>query len=68
MKNIKDKVLHGFLYSVIVWTILGLSFQIFMLITSFVNPKLETEISNELTWKLDGTFKNNPNNVWYVKK
>lgn len=68
MKDIKDKFLHGVLYSVIGWTILGLSFQVFMLITSSINPELETKISNELTWKLDGTFKNNPDNIWYEKK
>jgi hypothetical protein len=22
-------------------------------------------ISNEISWKIDGAFKNNPNNIWY---
>ena len=68
MKNIKEKITHGLLYSVIGWTIFGLSFQIFMLVTTFTNPQLSTKIGNELMWKFDGTFKNNPNNIWYEKK
>jgi hypothetical protein len=39
-----------------------------MLVTTFVNPKLNTKIGNYLTWKFDGTFKNNPDNIWYSKK
>ena len=37
-----------------------------MLITLFANPKLNTKIGNTIMWKIDGTFKNNPNNIWYV--
>ena len=24
-----------------------------------------TQITNEITWRIDGTFKNNPDNIWY---
>jgi hypothetical protein len=24
-------------------------------------------IANEISWKIDGTFKNNPENIWYNK-
>jgi hypothetical protein len=24
-----------------------------------------TRISNEISWRVDGTFKNNPDNIWY---
>jgi hypothetical protein len=27
-----------------------------------------TRISNEITWKIDGRFKDNPDNIWYKKK
>jgi hypothetical protein len=23
------------------------------------------DISNQISWKIDGTFKNNPDNIWY---
>jgi hypothetical protein len=41
---------------------------VFMLVTTFVNPKLNTKVGNYLTWKFDATFKNNPDNIWYEKK
>jgi hypothetical protein len=25
----------------------------------------EQQIANEIAWKIDGTFKNDPNNIWY---
>jgi len=56
MKNLKDKLFLGFVKLVFVWTILALSFDVFMLTLSFVNPKLETKIGNEIMWKIDGRF------------
>ena len=29
------------------------------------NPELETKIGHEIMWKIDGTFKDDPNNIWY---
>ena len=68
MKNIRGVVQLKFIQLVFVWVCLALSFQIFMLVTSFINPKLEAKIGNEIMWKIDGTFKNDPNNIWYEKK
>jgi hypothetical protein len=34
----------------------------------FTNPDLATKIGREIEWKIDGTFKNNPDNIWYTKK
>jgi hypothetical protein len=65
MKNIKDLIALRFVQLVFSWVVFALSFQVFMLVTTFVNPKLSTKIGNELMWKLDGTFKNDPNNIWY---
>ena len=52
-----NKFFNVFIRACLVWVILALSFQVTMLTMSVVNPKLETKISNELTWKLDGRFK-----------
>ena len=65
MKNIKDLIRLRFAQLAFSWVIFALSFQVFMLVTTFVNPELSTKIGNELTWKFDGTFKNDPNNIWY---
>ena len=65
MKNIKDLITLRFVQLAFSWAIFALSFQVFMLVTTFVNPELSTKIGNELTWKFDGTFKNDPNNIWY---
>ena len=68
MKNIKDILLLRFVQLVFVWVNLALLFQVFMIVTYFVNPKLTTKIGNEIMWKIDGTFKNDPDNIWYEKK
>ncbi len=68
MKNIKETLFLRFVQLAFVWVNLALLFQVFMIVTYFTNPELTTKVGNYLTWKLDGTFKNNPDNVWYVKK
>lgn len=65
MKNIKDILALKFIQLACMWVVFALSFEVFMLITSVINPQLETKIGNEIMWKLDGTFKNDPNNIWY---
>jgi hypothetical protein len=65
MKNIKDLITLRFAQLAFSWVIFALSFQIFMLVTTFINPQLNTKVGNYLTWKFDGTFKNNPDNIWY---
>ena len=65
MKNIKDAIALKFVQLVFLWTMFALTFQVFMIITHFINPELSTKIGNEIMWKIDGTFKNDPNNIWY---
>ena len=52
-----NKFLNVFVRICLVWVVFALTFQVTMLTLSFVNPKLVTIISNELSWKLDGTYK-----------
>lgn len=49
-----------------VWIVFALSFQVFAiyLTASGQDDRLD-QISNEITWKIDGNFKNNPDNIWY---
>ena len=67
MKNLKETLSLRFAQLVFGWTVLALIFQVFMLITTFTNPELNTKVGNEIMWKIDGTFKNSPDNIWYTK-
>ena len=65
-KNFTDQLVLGLVKLVCLWTILALLFQITMVGIHFSgNTKLETDIANWFYWKFDGTFKNDPMNVWY---
>jgi hypothetical protein len=54
--KLKEVALLSFLRLCMIWVILALTFQVTMLTLSFVNPKLETKIGNEIMWKIDGRF------------
>jgi hypothetical protein len=58
MKKLLNKLFLGYLYFCLLWVHLALAFQITMIVLSFSNPELEKRIGNELTWALDGRFKN----------
>ncbi len=64
----KDKLFMGFLRLCLVWVVFALCFDVYMITLSYVNQEESDRISKELTWKFDGTFKNNPNNIWYKEK
>jgi hypothetical protein len=65
MKKLKETLALRFVQLVFVWVNLALAFEVFMIVTTFTNPELSTKIGNEIMWKIDGTFKNDPNNIWY---
>jgi hypothetical protein len=65
MKNLRDILALRLIQLVFVWVSFALTFQVFMIITHFTNPELSTKIGNEIMWKIDGTFKNDPDNIWY---
>ena len=56
MNKSKDLLFLRFVQLCFVWTVVALTFQVTMLTLSFVNPKLETKIGNEIMWKIDGRF------------
>lgn len=65
LNKVKEQVGLGLIKLVLAWTIFALGFDIFMIFTHYTNPELNTKVGNYLTWKLDGTFKNDPDNIWY---
>jgi hypothetical protein len=51
------------------WIAFALSFQIYAIFLTVSGQEEEmTRISNEISWRIDGTFKNNPENIWYEGK
>ncbi len=65
MKNLKELLLLRLVQLVFVWVNLALVFQVFMIVTHFTNPELNTKVGNAIMWKIDGTFKDHPDNIWY---
>jgi hypothetical protein len=65
-ETIKEKIVWFFLALFGIWVIGALSFMLYMLFLEFSGDKeTMTNIGNQLTWKFDGTFKNDPNNINY---
>lgn len=65
-QNWKDTLAMGLLSLFGIWVIAALLFQLTMVgIHFFGNNGLEQDIANQISWKIDGTFKNSPGNIWY---
>jgi hypothetical protein len=48
------------------WIVFALSFQMYAVFLTVTDQEEKmTRISNEISWRIDGTFKNNPDNIWY---
>jgi hypothetical protein len=64
--NWKDKLVWAFLSLVGLWIIFALCFQLFFVYLEFSGKhELQRDIVNWIEWRIDGTFKNNPENIWY---
>jgi len=52
--------------SLLVFVVAALIFQVSMVLVHFWGPDgMEQNIVNQIDWKIDGTFKNSPGNIWY---
>ena len=67
-KKLKEGVYNTFIVLTAIWIGFALCFQLYgvFLVVTDQEEKL-TQISNEISWRIDGTFKNNPENIWYEK-
>lgn len=64
--NWKDTLALGLLSLFGVFVVSALLFQLTMVgIHFFGDTGVEQQIANEISWKIDGTFKNSPGNIWY---
>jgi len=64
--NLGNKLAHAFLILVGFWIAFALCFQLFFVFLQF-SGREETarNVSNWIMWRIDGTFKNSPENIWY---
>jgi hypothetical protein len=64
--SLREKVFLAFLSLAGVLIIGALLFQVTFIFLEFSGrSEIASQIARELSWKFDGTFKNDPNNVWY---
>jgi hypothetical protein len=65
-QNWKDTLVLGLLSLFGLWLVFALSFMGYSLFLEFSgNQKALQNMSNEISWKFDGTFKNSSGNIWY---
>lgn len=64
--GLKERAIYFVLAPFLAFIGIAFLFQVFFVILQFSgNENLATQIANEITWRIDGTFKNNPDNIWY---
>ena len=64
--NWKDKLVWVIFSLVGFWIAFALCFQLFFVYLHFSGQDdLAGDIANEITWRIDGRFKNDPINIWY---
>jgi hypothetical protein len=64
--TIGEKFLLGFLYLAITWVFIAITFAIFMSSLEILGKtEMTRNIVNWIEWRIDGTFKNSPENIWY---
>jgi hypothetical protein len=65
--NLGDRLALGFLYLVGLWIAFALCFQLFFVYLELSGKhELQRNVINWIEWRIDGTFKNSPENIWYV--
>lgn len=65
-KKIGNVLFKSYLAFVGFWLVFALTFDLFFVYLQFTGQEERaSSISNEITWKIDGRFKDNPDNIWY---
>jgi hypothetical protein len=64
--NIGDRIAWVFLSLFGLWLVFALSFAVFMSYLELAGKtEMTRDIVNWIDWRIDGTFKNLPENIWY---
>jgi hypothetical protein len=65
-QHIGEKLAWAFLCLFGLWLIFALLFAVFMSYLEFAGKtEMTRDIVNWIEWRIDGTFKNSPENIWY---
>ena len=61
-----DRVFGIYFVLVGIWICTALTIQLFFVYLQVSGQDERTQdIANRVSWKIDGTFKNSPGNIWY---
>ena len=64
--SLRERLAQGILYLFGALIITGLAIQLYFVYCEFFKSYGENvQMANEISWKIDGTFKNSPGNIWY---
>ena len=64
--SLGNKLAIAFIYLAGLWIVFALCFQLFFVYLQFSGKEeLARNITNWIEWRIDGTFKNSPENIWY---
>ena len=65
-RNLHSYALNALLTVVSAWIFFALSFQLFFVYLEFSGKhEMARDVTNWISWRIDGTFKNDPVNIWY---
>ena len=65
-RNLNSYALNALLTVVSAWIFFALSFQLFFVYLEFSGKhEMARNVTNWISWRIDGTFKNDPVNIWY---
>jgi hypothetical protein len=65
-QTVGEKIALGFLILALTWVISALLFTGFMTFLELSGrTEMTRDIANWIEWRIDGTFKNSPENIWY---
>jgi hypothetical protein len=65
-QKLLDLVAKIFISLAFIWIVFALMFQLFFVYLEFSGEReLQRNVINWIEWRIDGTFKNNPENIWY---
>lgn len=69
LEKIKNTIFATMLTLSLAWVFIALSFQVYCVVLEFTDQQEKlSEISHEMTIRLDGRFSDNPKNMFYKGK
>jgi cell division septal protein FtsQ len=66
LEKAAEKAVGAYMILVGCWICTALTLQLFFVYLQVSgNEERSQDIANRVSWKIDGTFKNSPGNIWY---